>query len=69
MASGIDLAYEQDAGAEVDLNVVMTASGRLIEVQGTAEGHSFSRADLDRMLDLAATGIERLCQAQRDSLG
>lgn len=64
----LDLAYEQDAGAEVDLNVVMTASGRLIEVQGTAEGHTFSREDLDRMLDLAAKGIERLCQAQRDSL-
>ncbi len=64
----LDLAYDQDAGAEVDLNVVMTGGGRLIEVQGTAEGNSFSRADLDRMLDLAAAGIERLCSAQRDSL-
>lgn len=64
----LDLAYDQDAGAEVDLNVVMTGGGRLIEVQGTAEGHSFSRSDLDRMLDLAAAGIERLCAAQRDAL-
>ena len=64
----LDLAYDQDAGADVDLNVVMTGSGRLIEVQGTAEGHSFSRADLDQMLDLAASGIERLCAAQRDAI-
>ncbi len=71
MVAGIptlDLAYEQDAGAEVDLNVVMTGGGRLIEVQGTAEGNSFSRADLDRMLDLAAGGIERLCAVQREVL-
>jgi ribonuclease PH len=61
----LDLAYEQDAGAEVDLNVVMTGSGRLIEVQGTAEGKPFGRDDLDRMLDLAAGGIDRLCAAQR----
>ena len=61
----LDLAYEQDAGAEVDLNVVMTGSGRLIEVQGTAEGKPFGRDDLDQMLDLAAGGIDRLCAAQR----
>ncbi|MBI5158072.1 MAG: ribonuclease PH [Acidimicrobiia bacterium] len=64
----LDLAYEQDAGAEVDLNVVMTGSGRLIEVQGTAEGKPFGRDDLDRMLDLAAGGIDRLCAAQRAAL-
>ena len=64
----LDLAYEQDAGAEVDLNVVMTGSGRLVEVQGTAEGRSFTRLDLDRMLDLAAAGIAALCAAQKDAL-
>lgn len=61
----LDLAYDQDAGAEVDLNVVMTGSGRLIEVQGTAEGKPFGREDLDRMLDLATAGIGRLCAEQR----
>ncbi len=61
----LDLAYEQDAGAEVDFNVVMTGSGRLIEVQGTAERKPFGRDDLDRMLDLAAGGIDRLFAAQR----
>jgi ribonuclease PH len=64
----LDLAYEQDAGAEVDFNVVMTGSGRLVEVQGTAEGRSFTRGDLDHMLDLAAAGITALCTAQRDAL-
>ena len=64
----LDLAYEQDAGAEVDFNVVMTGSGRLVEVQGTAEGRSFTRLDLDRMLDLAAAGIAALCAAQKDAL-
>ena len=64
----LDLAYDQDAGAEVDLNVVMTGSGRLVEVQGTAEGKPFGRDDLDRMLDLAAAGIARLCAAQAAAL-
>jgi len=64
----LDLAYDQDAGAEVDLNVVMTGSGRLIEVQGTAEGKPFGRDDLDRMLDLAAAGIAALCAAQKAAL-
>ena len=64
----LDLSYDQDAGAEVDLNVVMTGSGRLIEVQGTAEGKPFGRDDLDRMLDLAAAGIAALCAAQKAAL-
>jgi len=64
----LDLEYAQDAGAEVDLNVVMTGSGRLVEVQGTAEGRSFTRGDLDHMLDLAAGGIAALCAAQKDAL-
>ena len=64
----LDLPYKEDAAAEVDMNVVMTRSGRLIEVQGTAERESFTRAQLDAMLDLAARGIARLCQAQEEAL-
>ena len=64
----LDLAYEQDAGAEVDLNVVMTGSGGLVEVQGTAEGKPFSREDLSALLDLAAAGIGRLIEDQEASL-
>jgi ribonuclease PH len=60
----LDLPYVEDARAEVDMNVVMTAGGKLVEVQGTAEGAPFSRAQLDGMLDLAAVGIEALCAAQ-----
>lgn len=64
----LDLPYEEDAAADVDFNVVMTGSGRLVEVQGTAEGEPFDRAHLDRMLDLATGGIERLVALQRESL-
>jgi len=60
----LDLAYVEDAGAEVDMNVVMTGSGRLVEVQGTAEGTPFSRSQLDEMLGLAASGIGELLAAQ-----
>jgi ribonuclease PH len=65
----LDLAYEEDARAEVDFNVVMTGSGHLVEVQGTAEGTPFSREQLDAMLDLTAGGIEQLVEFQRQSLG
>ena len=64
----LDLSYEEDAGAEVDCNVVMTGSGRLVEVQGTAEGEPFSRGDLDALLDLAESGVKQLTQIQRDAL-
>ena len=64
----LDLCYAEDHNAEVDLNVVMTANGRLVEVQGTAEGTPFSRDTLDRMLDLATQGIARLIQYQREAL-
>ena len=64
-APALDLAYAEDAGAEVDMNVVMTASGGLVEVQGTAEGAPFSRAQLDHMLGLAEHGIGQLLAAQR----
>ena len=65
----LDLSYEEDSSAEVDCNVVVTGSGRLVEVQGTAEGDPFSRADLDALLDLAESGIKQLVQIQRDVLG
>jgi len=64
----LDLPYAEDAAADVDMNVVMTRSGRLVEVQGTAERDSFTRAQLDVMLDLAARGIARLCEAQEEAL-
>jgi ribonuclease PH len=65
----LDLDYAEDSACDTDLNVVMTASGGLVEVQGTAEGAPFSRAELDRLLDLAQGGIARLIAAQRDALG
>ena len=60
----LDLAYVEDAGADVDMNVVMTATGGLVEVQGTAEGAPFSRDELDQMLGLAQHGIGQLLEAQ-----
>jgi ribonuclease PH len=63
----LDLEYEEDVGADVDANVVMTGQGKLVEVQGTAEGDPFTREQLDRMLDLAAVGIEELVGIQRSS--
>ncbi len=64
----LDLCYEEDHRAEVDLNVAMTADGRLIEVQGTAEGEPFSHQALDEMLDLATSGIEQIVRQQREIL-
>ena len=64
----LDLTYDEDANAEVDCNVVTTGSGRLVEVQGTAEGEPFARADLDALLDLAESGTKQLTQIQRDLL-
>lgn len=64
----LDLDYHEDSGAETDMNVVMAGDGRLIEVQGTAEGEPFSREELTAMLDLAAAGCERLFAAQRDAV-
>jgi ribonuclease PH len=61
----LDLPYAEDSRAEVDMNVVMTGSGRFVEVQGTAEGAPFSRDELDSLLDLAAGGIGALVEAQR----
>jgi len=66
--AALDLDYDEDSRAEVDFNVVMTHDGRLVEVQGTAEGEPFSREALDGMLDLAHKGIERLSDVQRDAV-
>ncbi len=65
----LDLNYEEDSRAEVDFNVVMTGSGLLVEVQGTAEGDPFGRDQLDEMLGLAASGIERLTAIQLEAAG
>jgi ribonuclease PH len=64
----LDLDYVEDSAAEVDLNVVMTSSGRFVEVQGTAEGPPFARAELDEMLALAETGVGEILQVQREVL-
>jgi ribonuclease PH len=61
----LDLDYSEDSRAEVDLNVVMSGDGRLIEVQATAEGERYSREQLDELLDLAAAGIEQIGEAQQ----
>ena len=64
----LDLDYAEDSRCDTDMNVVITGSGGLIEVQGTAEGHAFSRAELDAMLNLAERGIRELVAAQRAAL-
>jgi ribonuclease PH len=61
----LDLDYSEDSRAQVDMNVVMTGDGRLVEVQATAEAQPFSRQELDRMLELAARGVELVTRAQR----
>jgi ribonuclease PH len=61
----LDLDYDDDVRAEVDMNVVMSGRGLLIEIQGTAEGSPFTRDELERMLDLAAAGIDQLVDAQK----
>jgi ribonuclease PH len=65
----LDLAYEEDSKAEVDMNVVKTGDGRFIEVQGTAEGPPFERSALDSLLELADTGIRDLIALQRSIVG
>lgn len=63
----LDLEYTEDVTADVDANVVMTGAGKLIEVQGTAEGDPFDRAQLDAMLDMAEAGIAQLVENQQAS--
>jgi ribonuclease PH len=64
----LDLAYEEDVRAGTDMNVVMTGDGRFVEVQGTAEGVPFDRAELDRLLSLGAEGCAELTRLQDDAL-
>ena len=65
----LDLEYTEDAGCDTDMNVVMTASGGFVEVQGTAEGAAFSRDEMNALLGLADAGIRELVAAQRAALG
>jgi len=64
----LDLDYAEDSACDTDMNVVMTAGGGIIEVQGTAEGAPFSRAELDTLLELAAAGIGDIVEAQKSAL-
>jgi ribonuclease PH len=64
----LDLEYSEDSSAEVDMNVVMTGDGRLIEVQATAEARAFTRAQLDALISLAAGGIEQITAKQQEAL-
>jgi ribonuclease PH len=64
----LDLDYSEDSTAETDMNVVMTADGRLVEVQATAEREPFTREELDLMIDLGAAGIEEIMAAQNDAV-
>jgi len=64
----LDLDYDEDSACDTDMNVVMTGNGGLVEVQGTAEGPPFSRAEMNAMLDLAQRGIQQLIAAQKAAL-
>jgi ribonuclease PH len=65
----LDLCYGEDSSAAVDMNLVMTESGRFVEIQGTAEGDPFDRGALDTLLELGAAGVRELIGIQRNSLG
>ena len=65
----LDLEYVEDRDADVDLNLVMTGSGKFIEVQGTGEETTFSRSQLDALLDLGAAGIKQITKSQKQALG
>ncbi len=65
----LDLCYTEDSAAEVDMNIVMTGKGRIVEVQGTAEGEPFSKAELNRLVALGEKGIKALVRKQHDLLG
>jgi ribonuclease PH len=64
----LDLKYDEDSKAEVDMNIVCTSDNRFVEVQGTAEGAPFGREDMDQLLSLATLGIEQLIRVQREAL-
>jgi ribonuclease PH len=64
----LDLCYEEDSNARVDLNVVATVEKNIVEIQGTAEGRAVPRADIDAMIDLGLEGVQSLCALQRGAL-
>jgi ribonuclease PH len=64
----LDLDYKEDSNAYVDMNVVMTGAGQIVEIQGAAEQTPFSRQEMDRLMDLAWTGVERIIQYQKQKL-
>jgi ribonuclease PH len=68
-ACRLDLDYSEDSTAQVDMNLVATESGALVEVQGTAEGHPFQRAQMDELMDLGLAGIRELVAGQKRALG
>ncbi len=65
----LDLSFEEDSAAGVDMNIIMTSSGKLVEIQGSAEENPFSREQLDSMLDLAARGMLEITACQKEALG
>lgn len=65
----LDLDYEEDSNAQMDMNVVMVGRGKFVEVQGTAEGKTFSKSEMDLLLDLAHSGIKELVAIQKKSVG
>ena len=67
-AAVLDLDYAEDSEAETDMNIVMNDAGRFIEVQGTAEGHAFSAAELEQMIALAKIGVDTILAAQNEAL-
>ena len=64
----LDLDYAEDSEAETDMNVVMNEAGRYVEVQGTAEGHAFTREEFDQLMDLAAAGVQQIIDAQNAAI-
>jgi ribonuclease PH len=64
----LDLDYEEDSQAETDMNVVMNEAGRFVEVQGTAEGHAFTREELDTLLEMASVGVSEIIEAQNAAI-
>jgi len=65
----LDLDYLEDSSCDTDMNVIMTGANNLVEIQGTAEGHAFSRQELNQMLDLAEKGVQELITIQKTTLG
>jgi ribonuclease PH len=65
----LDLCYKEDSAAEVDLNLVMTGTGKIVEVQGTAEGEPFSKAEMNKLIALGEKGVKALIKKQREILG